>query len=194
MRSELHLLRVVAGADAAVLSGDERERAARFRFEPDRDAFVLARATLRVLLGERLRCDPRALVFASGEHGKPFLAGNPLHFNVSHTRGAIAIAIGGAPLGVDIERVDPARVSLDTVRHYFPADEARRVEAAAGDERVALFFELWTAHEARLKASGLGLSLPLPPDGGEWRLHRGAFEGHVWALASLDAETPEVLS
>ena len=184
MRSELHLLRVVAGADASALSDDERERAARFRFDVDRDAYVLARSTLRRLLGERLGRDPRGLMFASGEHGKPYLAGDPLHFNVSHTRGAIAIAIGAAPLGVDIERVDPARVSLETVRHYFPADEARRVEAAEGAARVALFFELWTGHEARLKASGLGLSLPLPPDNGEWLVERGEFEDHVWALAT----------
>ena len=191
---ELHLLRVVSGADVSLLSTQERERAARFRFDADRDAFAFARASLRRLLGDRLNVEPRSLVFESGEHGKPYLRGDPLHFNVSHTRDAVAIAIDASALGVDIERVDPARVSLDTIKHYFPADEARRLESLEGAARCELFFALWTAHEARLKASGLGLSLPLPADDGSWIVHRGGFEDHAWALATRADAAPRVIA
>ncbi len=38
----------------AWLSDDERERAARFRFDLHRDRFVVCRGNLRELLGERL--------------------------------------------------------------------------------------------------------------------------------------------
>ena len=40
------------------LSADERERAARFRFDRDRNRFIVCRGTLRELLAARLRIAP----------------------------------------------------------------------------------------------------------------------------------------
>ena len=49
-----------------------------------------------------------ALDFQHGLNGKPYLASpqeslDGLHFNLSHTQGAVAVAIARQPVGVDIE-------------------------------------------------------------------------------------------
>src|SRR5512132_2469878 len=95
------------GADRfePLLSPDERDRAAAFRFERDRWRYLVARGLLRTVLGERLDEDPGRISFAYGERGKPRLAGETgLRFNVSHSHGVVAIALcEGRELGVDVE-------------------------------------------------------------------------------------------
>src|SRR5262245_7458138 len=59
---------------AALLTSDERERAARFVFPRDQARYAATRGRLRVLLGRYLAADPTALRFAYGARGKPALA------------------------------------------------------------------------------------------------------------------------
>ena len=209
--AELHLLRVPrlqsreAGLER-LLSADERARAGRFRRDADRLAFVAARAVLRRLLGARVGVDPRELVFDYNVHGKPSLPIAPgLRFNLSHTEGAVAIALSqGIDVGVDIERVLPERASLDGASLCFADSERAALARCPAARRYELFFALWTLNEAYLKARGEGLSLPLDgfafelaSDGAairfqsslgdepaHWRFHRGLTpSGHAWALA-----------
>ncbi len=52
------------------LSEAERERAARFRHQPSRDEFIVARAVLRVLLAECLGVRPREVRFCADGAGQ----------------------------------------------------------------------------------------------------------------------------
>src|ERR1700759_1140325 len=80
-----------------MLDDPERERAGRFRFERDRNAYVAAHALLRGMLSGLVRRDPADCGFAPGQHGKPHLVADagvpPFSFNISHTRGLVAVAI-----------------------------------------------------------------------------------------------------
>src|SRR5262245_61072871 len=58
-----------------VLSQEERERAARYRFERDRRRFTVTRGLLRTLIGAYLSTDPGELQFTFGAKGKPEIAG-----------------------------------------------------------------------------------------------------------------------
>ncbi len=78
----------------AWLSDDERERAARFRFDLHRDRFVVCRGNLRELLGERLGVAPAEVEFSYGASGKPETRG--VEFNVSHSESRALIAISRA--------------------------------------------------------------------------------------------------
>ena len=92
------------------LSPDERERAERFVFARDRDRFVAGRAFLRLLLAQYLGCEPRALRFRYGPHGKPALADerSDLRFNLAHSGTLAVCALArGSELGVDVERLRP---------------------------------------------------------------------------------------
>lgn len=144
---------------AGLLDSGEHERAARFRLPQDRRRFILARGLLRELLASRLDAKPETLRFEYGEHGKPALAGTPLHFNLSHSHERALYALSPtAGVGVDIEylrrRADHAALSA----RYFTPEEQARYTATTESERARFFFERWTRKEAVAKASGVGLA------------------------------------
>ena len=146
------------------LSDPERERAARFRFEPDRRRYTVARGSLRELIGERLRVDPAAIRFQVSPHGKPALAHpeSDLRFNVSHSgdRAIFALAPGGGEVGVDLEsaaRLGDARdLPALAARTLTPSDLARW-QALPHDKQAGEFLRAWTRLEAFGKATGGGL-------------------------------------
>jgi 4'-phosphopantetheinyl transferase len=142
------------------LSFDERERAARFAREQDAARWARARALLRVLLGGYLGCDPAALGFELGEHGKPRLADERrgLRFNMSHsgTTALYAVAVG-LELGVDVETLRSRRRVLSVAGRAFGAAVSERLAQLDEPEREREFLRLWTRREARGKCVGAGL-------------------------------------
>jgi 4'-phosphopantetheinyl transferase len=135
----------------------ELERAARFRFDHDRERFILGHGLLRSLLGRYLKRDGSLVRMARGPFGKPFLERKTLRFNLSDTKDAVLIAFAtGLEIGADIETmgrdVDHQAVS----EHYFTPPEVQAIHAA-GDDGKRRFLELWTRKEAVLKASGVGI-------------------------------------
>ncbi len=90
-----------------MLSNDERERAARFRFDRDRRRFIAARGFVRIVLGRYLGLDGGRLTMGYESHGKPQMTGShavDLRFNVAHSGevGSLAVA-QGVDVGVDVE-------------------------------------------------------------------------------------------
>ena len=76
-----------------------------------------------------------------GERGKPYFAAYPdVHFSLSHTRGAVLLAVHDEPVGADIEC-------------FRPVSEAMRVRFHAAS--VADFWRLWVRRESRCKRAGL---------------------------------------
>ena len=147
----------------ALLSPDERDRAARFGIAERRRRFVLGRAVLRAILAERAGSAPAALAFTYGVHGKPALAragaAADLRFNVTHSGDALLVATAtGLDVGVDVERVRELDDVQALARRALPAEHAAAIEAAAPHERAELFFVRWTRLEALLKARGLPLA------------------------------------
>jgi 4'-phosphopantetheinyl transferase len=155
---------------AGLLTGEERERAARFRSEPARDLFVASRALQRVLAGrylgvapDRVRIARHCQLCGDPGHGRPRLAdARGLDFSVSHS--GVLVALGYAAsgrLGIDVEaadrRLDVASLS-DTV---LSADEAALLASTPQTERQSAFHRLWTRKEAALKLTGHGLAVPL---------------------------------
>ena len=86
--------------------------------------------------------------------GKPWFPDHPrLHFNLSHSGGLALCAVGGAPLGVDVERVRPRRAGL--AEYALSPEEYRWYQAGGGG--WGRFYTLWTLKEARVKCTGQGL-------------------------------------
>ncbi|HXG50500.1 MAG TPA: 4'-phosphopantetheinyl transferase superfamily protein [candidate division Zixibacteria bacterium] len=172
-RDEIHVWRVSLHRSekpleglAAVLSGDEGQRAARYRFARDRDRFVAARGLLRVLLGMYLNVEPRQLRFAYNPYGKPALVPQPdgtdVEFNLSHSGDLALYAIArGRAVGIDVERIDPAKGTMEIADRFFSAAEIKSLRELPQELRTAGFFNCWTRKEAYIKARGLGLAIPL---------------------------------
>lgn len=116
---------------------------------------------LRRVLGRYLDEAPEGIELAAGEHGKPRLAREPerLAFNLSHSGELALIALTqGHEVGVDVELMKPERDLVALAERALAPEAAAAVRAAAEDDRVRLFYELWTRHEARLKCLGVGLA------------------------------------
>jgi 4'-phosphopantetheinyl transferase len=149
-----------------LLSADERQRASRFHFARDRQHFVAARATLRIILAKYLNAEPANLSFSYSEKGKPRLAENnapsDLAFNLSHSGGIALYALSRhRDLGVDVEQIRQNYEVDGIARRFFSAREQEQLAHFSAADRGEAFFRCWTRKEAYIKATGDGLSLPL---------------------------------
>ena len=107
---------------------------------------------------------PAPVEWEAGEYGKPYITGDAgTHFNLSHTRGMMMLAISTVPVGVDIERVYAC--GPGAARRIFTQEEYAGYLTLPDEERRIRFFERWTVMEAYHKLSGRGLTLPMRPLG-----------------------------
>ncbi|MDH3316089.1 MAG: 4'-phosphopantetheinyl transferase superfamily protein [Gammaproteobacteria bacterium] len=151
--------------ESAGLATDEIVGARRLQRPADRELYLLAHVMLRDVLANYLGVTPIEIVLTSAAHGKPCLVNShctDLRFNLSHSGDATLCALTrGREIGVDIEGAVPSKDLLNVATHFFAPDECAALAARNDDDRVALFFLLWTRKEAYLKACGKGLSHPL---------------------------------
>ncbi len=197
--------KTVLGRLESTLSLEEKARADRFHFVNDRNRFVVARGLLRELLGKYLQQAPGALEFSYGRHGKPALsvenASSGLCFNLSHSAGLVVYAIAKERnLGIDVEHMKADSAGEDIARRFFSAREVSDLQTLPAETRAEGFFHCWTRKEAYLKATGMGLQIPLDSfsvsllpempaqflEGVEPRWHLAAYhpaEGYVAAVA-----------
>jgi 4'-phosphopantetheinyl transferase len=149
-----------------ILSQEERERAARFYLQRDRNHFIARRAMLRSILGRYLSVDPRHLQFSRGPHGKPVLAtergADALCFNIAHSHEIALCAVArGRDIGVDVERVR-ADVDVDLIAdRFFSQREVAALRLLPPERRRTAFFTCWVRKEAYVKAKGDGLAMDL---------------------------------
>lgn len=164
---EVHLWTVRCGQSsgelprlAEGLPTEEQERAAGIAAPLRRQHFILGRALLRNLLERYLGPNRRRDRIEILSAGKPVLADPEasLHFNLAHSEDIVAVALSAAdPVGIDVERIRPIAQRAGIAERYFNAEERRQVELAEEDPDATFFF-LWTAREAMVKATGLGIS------------------------------------
>jgi 4'-phosphopantetheinyl transferase len=200
----------------ALMSGDERARHARFVFPADQHIYLVARALVRTTLSKYADVEPDAWTFKDGPYGRPEITGPSgvpqLHFSLSHTKGLVALAVSSqSEVGIDVEGISERASGLDIARHYFASSEADALKALPPERQGRAFLEYWTLKEAYIKATGLGLSMPLksfaftlvdPPviafeseasEPGEWHFVRLDLSvQHLSALAVRSARRPSV--
>ncbi|MGG6293898.1 4'-phosphopantetheinyl transferase family protein [Leptolyngbya sp. AN02str] len=165
----IHIWRVDLGVGSAtlqrfarMLSLDECQRAEQFRFERDRNRFIVGRGALRCLLGQYLEIEPSQLQFRYGATGKPELwvadGEATLHFNVSHSQDLMLCAIAQhQPVGIDVEYCRSIPNLSQLTQHFFAHQEHVAIQALPPDLQPMLFFQYWTCKEALLKATGIGI-------------------------------------
>ncbi|MGB3402568.1 MAG: 4'-phosphopantetheinyl transferase superfamily protein [Microcoleaceae cyanobacterium] len=145
-----------------ILSDDEQQRAERFRFDKDRNQYIAARGILRTLLGQYLDISPKALNFSYSDKGKPSLSTSdltqPIQFNLSHSNHKALYGMTlNRQIGIDLEYMRTIE-ALSLAKRFFSQQEFIQLHSTPNEVRKQLFFQLWTAKEAYLKATGEGLS------------------------------------
>jgi 4'-phosphopantetheinyl transferase len=144
------------------LSADERARAARFRFDRDRDRFVVGRGLLRRLLGSSIGISAAEVRFVYGAHGKPLLADSDLWFNLSHSGPVALFAFSSVgEVGIDIELEAPGFARGRIAERFFSPAEVAALRSLPRAQQGRAFMACWTRKEAFIKARGDGMSLAL---------------------------------
>lgn len=200
---------------SAILCDDEIDRAGRFVSTRHGDRFIVARASLRLILGSRLGIPSRELTFGYNPFGKPYLtedAPTSLHFNLSHSGSFAMLAVSDRfPVGIDIEEIKPLKEEV--AGYFFSVREQISLRKLPTDGYLRGFYRCWTRKEALVKGCGEGLSIPLDSfdvsigeqptvdlsrldvsGSAHWRLWNvGAPSGFEGALAALvDSEEVEL--
>ncbi|MGR4878980.1 4'-phosphopantetheinyl transferase family protein [Streptomyces sp. LARHCF249] len=158
--------RPVAGAEA-VLDPAEQERAGRLLRPADRHRYLASHLGLRVLLGSYLGLAPQEVALVretcpccGGPHGRPAVAGGPLHFSLSHSGDLAYLAFAAVPVGIDVEETPSAEALVDLLPLLHPAETAE-LNALPEADRLPALARVWCRKEACLKADGTGLALGL---------------------------------
>jgi 4'-phosphopantetheinyl transferase len=158
--------RAAAMAIAEAVTAEERDRAARFRQEADRQRFLQGRLLLRTFLGHHLGIAPRDVSFVKGEFGKLELdhqaAAGVLRFNLAHSGEWLLFALArDRELGVDVEQHRAMSDAIQIARRFFAPPEVEALEALDPALHHDTFFRVWTRKEAIVKATGQGISAGL---------------------------------
>lgn len=133
----------------------------------------VGRAVLFSFLEKFLNINTKELVF--NEHGKPFLAGNEIYFNLSHTDSVLYLMIAPYPIGIDVETIK-ARKSYSQIKEkILTLDEVAFLEhndnlydttlpsdiippSGVTPYELTKFFWIWTIKETLVKVTGRGLT------------------------------------
>lgn len=161
------------------LSDAEREQEPRFYFADDRKRYLVTRAMVRTVLSQYEPVAPADWVFSKNRYGRPEIAnaggaGRDLCFNISHTRGLIALGVTrGRALGVDVENIATRPAPVEIADRFFARTETAELSHLPPERQPDRFFEYWTFKESYIKARGMGLSIPLDQFSFEFPHERG---------------------
>lgn len=137
------------------LTIDEIEHARQIRSEEERNTWISCHATLRRLLGNWLHLKPAEIELKKSTHGKLFLSGSNLYFNLSHTAKSYLLGFNfNGRIGVDLEFLSGSEDLPLLIGYAFSGQETDFCNQGNKPEN---FLKIWTLKEAYLKATGVGL-------------------------------------
>lgn len=149
-------------AFAARLSDSEAARYGRFVRPVRQRQFLVGRMLLRQAVGALLGVAPDK-VSAQEQPGRAprlTLAGSalaPPFFSLSHSGHWVACAVStDTALGLDIEMADPRRDIAALAGQAFDDAACAALLALPAPQRVAAFYQMWCAMEARIKLGAAG--------------------------------------
>ena len=121
-------------------------------------------------------------------NGKPYLDGvSDLFFNISHSEGMVMCAISDKEVGCDIEALRD--FDIEIAKRFFCDEEYEQIlNCKTKNEQNDMFLRLWTLKESFLKATGLGLSLPLNSFKVSFGDRKTNLFGNTYYLKELETE------
>lgn len=137
------------------LSADEIQRAENLD-ELQCARFLTSRLFVRNSIASLLQCAPAAVEFDWPMRGKPALKDPDWHFNISHTKDRLVLAVGRHPVGVDLESSGRHNRLMDIANRYFSPEEVVWLKQQP-EELEQRFLRLWTLKESLSKLLGCGI-------------------------------------
>ena len=111
---------------------------------------------LRCVLGEEAY---ERAEFAKGEHGKPYIIGHPIHYNISHSEQYAVLVTADSEIGVDVQERKSVCMDAMAKRFFSKIEWQTFSELESDEEKKELFFYIWCRKEAYGKYLGTGLKI-----------------------------------
>lgn len=149
-----------------LVSIEKQDRINNLKLDSDKKLMLFADIIVRYMMSKILKnITINSIYFEKNEFGKPFIKNHPeTQFNISHTRGAIAIGFSDKPIGVDIEKIKNPSIgatqSNKIAQRFFTKSEISYIVNSTKNKQEK-FYEIWTRKEAYIKWVGCGLTIPL---------------------------------
>ncbi len=129
------------------LDENRREKYERLKQKRNKENCVISYLLLRKALADFGVTNPE---FVTGKNGKPFLNNHEnVFFNISHTRGGVAVVVDKKPVGIDIQDILPVRGGV--IERCFSQEEKEIIFNSNSPEKD--FTRLWTLKESAVKFS-----------------------------------------
>ncbi len=139
------------------VSPDRQRKIDAFLFEKDKRLCLAAELLLKKGLSD---AGIESFKVKCGAFGKPYIENEGICFNLSHSEEMVMCAVSSEEVGCDVEKITD--IDLEIAKRFFYTTEYDAITAAQSDEeRKDIFFRLWTLKESFMKATGLGMKLPL---------------------------------
>lgn len=129
------------------------------RYRQQKDQWLSLGAELLLRHGLRQAGVAFPTAFSKEKAGKPCLPDNPVYFNLSHSGKWALCVISEQEAGCDVEAIRPDNLSI---ARCFAKEEYEDILSRRDPlERLILLTRYWTLKESFMKATGLGMQLPL---------------------------------
>jgi len=113
------------------------------------------RFIIKKILAAYLNQTPNEINLQTSSAGKPFLPQNDLHFNISHTRNYLFIALNlYNSIGIDAEYLKPRNIKLFSERFWGGSWYEKSLSYYPHYLKTIGFYKAWTQTEAWVKAKG----------------------------------------
>ena len=124
--------------DINLISNEDIMNARKYKFELDQKEHLISSYLKNKYIPSKISLN---------KYGKPLAP--DIFFNLSHSKGVVAMAIGPREIGIDVEKI--RGFDKDLVSHICSEEEANFIHGEKD------FYCIWTAKESICKANGEGI-------------------------------------
>ncbi|MCR4902680.1 MAG: 4'-phosphopantetheinyl transferase superfamily protein [Butyrivibrio sp.] len=158
-----------------LIDNERLEKIDRYKNHPDKVRALFAGILIQLALKDHLNKNyyttseaklseilyPKDIIqvhYTPNAYGKPFIMSYPdFHFSLSHSGDYVALASNDAPVGLDIQEEQNKKVFAISARFFAPKENELLESIADKEERLKMFYRIWSAKEAYIKYTGRGI-------------------------------------
>lgn len=157
---------------------DKRDRLQRMKREKAQ-ASLIGLLLAKYAIAQKWRLPFYDIQFGTTSYGKPYVIGHEqVHFNISHSGTVCVCVVADAPVGVDIQKMEPHNFHR-IVKRFFTAEE-QAVYEQEGRGKLA-FYRMWTKRESVGKYLGMGFYYKNHKDTADWQVFHTIYQ-HTYML------------
>lgn len=138
----------------SLMAPQRRAQVERITHSQTRESSICGEWLAKTMLSEVSGQAVEDISLARDQNGKPYAENLPLYFSISHSGEQVACVISDQPVGLDIEEIAPRDPS---VARRICSEKEMEFIFSKEEDVLHRFLLVWTAKEAAVKLSGVGI-------------------------------------